>query len=103
MRDKQNAASDRTAVRAALWRALHVEVDPPPHVLEYKVGLRLRSPDEGWRHRSDMNPQLTSPFSEADELLESEPNESCRASASTPALYFEECANRFPSSSHFLP
>ncbi len=25
---------DSTAVRTALWRALHVEVDAPPHVLE---------------------------------------------------------------------
>ena len=36
-------------------------------------------------------------------MEESEPNESCRVSSSAPAVYFEECANRFPSSSHFLP
>jgi len=60
--DEKAAAPDSTAVRVALWRALHVEVDPPPHVLEDKVGLRLTSPDEGWRHRPDMNPQFTSPF-----------------------------------------
>ena len=33
-RENQIAAPDGTAVRVALWRALHVEVDPPPHVLE---------------------------------------------------------------------
>ena len=25
---------DSTAARVALWRALHVQLDPPPHVLE---------------------------------------------------------------------
>jgi hypothetical protein len=42
MDDKQAAAPDRTAVWAALWRALHEEVDPPPHVLEDKVVLSWR-------------------------------------------------------------
>jgi methyltransferase (TIGR00027 family) len=45
----------------ALWRALHVEVDPPPHVLEDDVGLRLAAPDDGWRDRPDMSP-FTKPF-----------------------------------------
>jgi len=31
MLDEQVAAPDNTAVRVALWRALHVEVDSPPH------------------------------------------------------------------------
>jgi methyltransferase (TIGR00027 family) len=53
---------DSTAVRVALWRALHLEVDPPPHVLEDKIGLRLAAPDDGWRHRPDMDPQFTSRF-----------------------------------------
>jgi hypothetical protein len=34
MPDNSNATPDSTAVRVALWRALHLEVDPPPHVLE---------------------------------------------------------------------
>jgi len=34
--DEQVAAPDNTAVRVALWRALHVDVDPP-HVLEDDV------------------------------------------------------------------
>src|SRR5437763_16196247 len=49
-------APDETAVRVALWRALHVEVDSPPHVLEDVVGLKLVAPDEGWRSRPDMGP-----------------------------------------------
>jgi hypothetical protein len=32
---------DSTAARVALWRALHVQIDPPPHVVEDEVGLRL--------------------------------------------------------------
>jgi methyltransferase (TIGR00027 family) len=62
MDDKQTPASDGTAVRVALWRAMHVQVDPPPHVLEDEIGLRLAAPDEGWRGRPDMDPQGTSLF-----------------------------------------
>ena len=59
--EDQIAAPDSTAVRVALWRALHVEVDPPPHVLEDEVGLKLAAPDDGWRNRPDMSP-FTKPF-----------------------------------------
>jgi methyltransferase (TIGR00027 family) len=45
----------------ALWRALHLDVDPPPHVLEDEVGLKLVAPDDGWRNRPDMSP-FTKPF-----------------------------------------
>lgn len=51
-----------TAVRVALWRAMHVQVDPPPHVLEDEIGLRLAAPDDGWRERPDMNPHWTARF-----------------------------------------
>ena len=61
MPDDQAASPDNTAVRVALWRALHLEVDPPPHVLEDDVGLKLAAPDEGWRSRPDMSP-FTRPF-----------------------------------------
>lgn len=44
MHDKQNTEPDNTAVRVALWRALHVQVDSAPHVLEDEVGLQLASP-----------------------------------------------------------
>jgi len=59
--DDKRVAPDDTAVRVALWRALHVEVDPPPHVLEDEVGLKLAAPDGGWRSRPDMSP-FTRPF-----------------------------------------
>jgi len=62
MGDKQAVAPDSTAVRVALWRALHVEVDPPPHVLEDEIGLQLVDPDEGWRNRPDMDPTFTRLF-----------------------------------------
>ena len=32
MNDHPDLAPDNTAVRTALWRALHLEVDAPPHV-----------------------------------------------------------------------
>ncbi|MCC2684429.1 MAG: hypothetical protein K0R75_1328 [Paenibacillaceae bacterium] len=53
---------DHTAVRVALWRALHVQIDSPPHVLEDEVGLRLAAPEDNWRERPDMDPQSTSGF-----------------------------------------
>ena len=52
---------DNTAVRVALWRALHLVADPPPHVFEDEVGLRLVAPEDGWRDRGDMSP-FTRPF-----------------------------------------
>jgi methyltransferase (TIGR00027 family) len=61
MQDDHDVGPENTAVRVALWRALHVEVDPPPHVLEDTVGLKLAAPDEGWRSRPDMSP-FTRPF-----------------------------------------
>jgi methyltransferase (TIGR00027 family) len=61
IQNQQTAGPDSTAVRVALWRALHVEVDGPPHVLEDEVGLKLAAPDEGWRSRPDMSP-FTRPF-----------------------------------------
>jgi methyltransferase (TIGR00027 family) len=62
MNDKPDAAPDSTAARVALWRALHVQVDPPPHVLEDEIGLELLTPDKDWRSRGDMDPQFTRPF-----------------------------------------
>lgn len=62
MSDARTAAPDGTAVRVALWRAMHVQVDPPPHVLEDEIGLRLAEPDENWRRRPDMDPHATSLF-----------------------------------------
>jgi methyltransferase (TIGR00027 family) len=60
--DQRDAAPDSTAIRVALWRALHLEVDAPPYVLADEIGLKLAAPGEGWRSRPDMDPQFTSPF-----------------------------------------
>ncbi|WP_063009533.1 class I SAM-dependent methyltransferase [Nocardia kruczakiae] len=59
---ERTAVPDQTAVRVALWRALHVQLDPPPHVLDDEIGLRLAEPPAGWRERGDMDPVGTSRF-----------------------------------------
>ena len=53
---------DSTAVRTALWRALHLLIDPPPHVVEDDLALALAAPPEGWRTRGDMHPEGTRGF-----------------------------------------
>lgn len=53
-------APDNTAARVALWRALHVLADPPPHVLHDEIGLQLLAPEAGWRDRPDMHAQRMS-------------------------------------------
>lgn len=53
---------DPTAVRTALWRALHLSIDPPPHVVEDDLALALADPPEGWRARGDMDPDATRGF-----------------------------------------
>lgn len=62
MPDHPKPAPDSTAVRVALWRAMHVELDAPPHVLEDPIGLQLAAPDEAWRQRPDMDPMGTRSF-----------------------------------------
>jgi methyltransferase (TIGR00027 family) len=54
-----NVAPDSSAVRTALWRAMHVQLDDPPHLIEDEIGLALAAPGEGWRERPDMHPQGT--------------------------------------------
>jgi methyltransferase (TIGR00027 family) len=61
MPDHQLPAPDNTAVRTALWRALHVLADPLPHVFEDTVGLALAAPGDDWRERPDMS-AFTRPF-----------------------------------------
>lgn len=61
MADAPNSAPDNTAVRVALWRALHALADDPPHVFEDQVGLALVAPADDWRQRGDMGP-FTRPF-----------------------------------------
>jgi methyltransferase (TIGR00027 family) len=62
MADEQTEAPDGTAVRVALWRAMHILLDPPPHVLQDEIGLQLAAPDDGWRRRPDMDPRATSGY-----------------------------------------
>lgn len=50
---------DSTALRVALWRALHLQVDAAPPVLNDEIGLRLAAPAEGWQQRPDMHPEGT--------------------------------------------
>ncbi len=50
---------DHTALRVALWRALHLEVDAAPPVLDDSLGLLLADPEPGWRDRPDMDPDTT--------------------------------------------
>jgi methyltransferase (TIGR00027 family) len=57
-----DTSPDSTAVRTALWRAMHVLVDQAPHVLEDQVGLQLAAPDPDWRDRPDMDPAFTAGF-----------------------------------------
>jgi len=50
---------DNTAVRTALWRALHVQIDPLPHIIEDEIGFKLIAPNDEWRQRPDMTPDFT--------------------------------------------
>jgi methyltransferase (TIGR00027 family) len=50
---------DHTAVRVALWRALHVELDAAPLVLADTLGRDLVAPPDDWRARPDMDPVNT--------------------------------------------
>ncbi len=45
---------DNTALRTALWRALHVLTDDKPYIIEDKVGYDLIKPEENWQERPDM-------------------------------------------------
>ncbi len=57
--DKKIIEPDNTAVRTALWRAVHVLVDAKPPVIDDEVGLKLIAPDDGWQKRPDMDAQFT--------------------------------------------
>ena len=62
MSSNRTGTPDSTAVRVALWRALHLQADPPPHVFKDEVGLALAGADTDWRERPDMHPEWTKPF-----------------------------------------
>lgn len=45
---------DNTAVRTALWRALHTQIDEKPLVFNDEIGLKLVGPPDNWQERPDM-------------------------------------------------
>lgn len=52
--------ADSTAVRTAMWRALHVLIDEPPHVLGDTLGLQIAGVDgDDWQKQPDMDPERT--------------------------------------------
>lgn len=61
MTDTATPVPDNTAIRVALWRALHVLSDPAPHVFEDTIGLAIAAPEAGWQQRPDMS-AFTRPF-----------------------------------------
>ncbi len=54
MKTGKKIQPDNTAVRTALWRALHIQADAIPHVLEDEIGLTLIAPEDDWQERPDM-------------------------------------------------
>lgn len=40
-KNKKIMEPDNTALKTALWRALHVQVDAKPHIFEDDIGLKL--------------------------------------------------------------
>ncbi|MES2529123.1 MAG: class I SAM-dependent methyltransferase [Bdellovibrionota bacterium] len=52
---------EHTAVRVALWRALHVLNDQKPHIFKDEIGERLVG-DNDWRSRPDMQPEFSKPM-----------------------------------------
>ena len=55
----KKSGPDITAMRTALWRAMHVQLDSPPHVFKDMIGLELAPPEEGWRYSHNVDPQWT--------------------------------------------
>lgn len=57
--DKRIIEPDNTAVRTALWRAMHVQIDSSPPIIEDEIGFKLVAPDDQWRQRPDMDADFT--------------------------------------------
>ena len=60
--DQINPKPDNTAVRVALWRAMHLQIDGSPHIFKDEIGLKIANPDSDWQKRPDMDPKGTSGF-----------------------------------------
>jgi hypothetical protein len=59
MTDEQPDEPESTAVRVALWRAMHMLVDASPHVLQDKVGLQLVA--QAWKRAPTDRARLRRP------------------------------------------
>jgi methyltransferase (TIGR00027 family) len=53
MAKRHPISPEHTAVRTALWRALHVILDDKPHVFADELGAKIIA-EENWRNRPDM-------------------------------------------------
>ena len=53
---------DSTAVRVALWRYLHTQIDSKPFIFQDELGFQLANPASDWKQRSDMDSHNTSGF-----------------------------------------
>jgi VIT1/CCC1 family predicted Fe2+/Mn2+ transporter len=53
---KKIVEPDNTAIRTALWRALHVQIDQKPHIIEDEIGVQLIKPEKDRQECPDMNP-----------------------------------------------
>lgn len=49
---------EHTAVRVALWRALHVLIDDAPHVFTDELGAKIVG-ESNWTQRQDMDPNFS--------------------------------------------
>ena len=61
MQTRHTTAPDHTAIRVALWRALHMHADAEPHILNDDIGAKLVGEDN-WRDREDMDAEFTKPM-----------------------------------------
>ena len=61
MQTQHIAAPDHTAVRVALWRALHLQLDAEPHIFRDEIGAKLVD-EKDWRERQDMEPGFSKPM-----------------------------------------
>jgi len=53
-KNKNITEPDNTAVRTALWRAMHMQADAKPYILEDEIGLKLIDPPDEWQQRPDI-------------------------------------------------
>lgn len=59
MAESRVVGPDRSSIGSAALRAMHVQVDPPPHVLVDELGLRLAVPDGSLHVPPGMEPAVT--------------------------------------------